>query len=140
VSPSTDNTFIPSAAPSSETEQRIEYFSFVKAILQNKQVLIEKEIFSTPDISVYTLDGFVKTLEDVSINEPGGLVFYLGQGYHSNLGHGIANLALFLAHASTRGLRLNTCDETTESDTDAECPMSTAAMRCPVLVDSITRR
>jgi hypothetical protein len=63
VSPSTDNTFIPSAAPSSETEQRIEYFSFVKAILQNKQVLIEKEIFSTPDISVYTFDGFMKTLE-----------------------------------------------------------------------------
>jgi hypothetical protein len=58
---------------------------------------------------------------------------------HSNLGHGIVNLALFLAHASTRGLRLNTCDEMTESDTDAECPMSTAAMRCPVLVDSITR-
>jgi hypothetical protein len=77
----------------------------VKVILEYKKELIVKKIFTTPDQPVYTFDGFLKALEDVSTNSPDGLVFYLGQDSNSNLGHGIANIAVFLAHAATRGKR-----------------------------------
>jgi hypothetical protein len=140
-SPFMDATSIPSVAPSSMFDQKMEYFALVKMILLDKREQVENEVFATPATAVYTFDGFLQALEDVSTTEYDGLSFYLGQDPTSNLGHGIANIALFLAHASTRGLRLNTCEETTDRDNnEILCPMSTAAMECTVLVDSITKR
>lgn len=140
-SPFMDPTSIPSSAPSSSFDQKMEYFAVVKMILQDKRDQLESEVFATPSTAVYAFDGFLQALEDVSTTEYDGLSFYLGQDPTSNLGHGIANIALFLAHASTRGLRLNTCEETTDRDNnEILCPMSTASMKCTVLVDSITKR
>eukprot|EP00804_Cyclotella_cryptica_P017910 CCRYP_001289-RA/>CCRYP_001289-RA protein AED:0.06 eAED:0.06 QI:88/1/1/1/1/1/6/58/1097 len=141
VSPFVDPTSIPSAAPSSEFVQRKEYFALVKMILEDKREQVENEVFVTPAPAVFTFDGFLQALEDVCTAEYDGLSFYLGQDSTSNLGHGIANIALFLAHASTRGLRLNTCEETTDiNNKEILCPASLATMECTVLVDARTRR
>jgi hypothetical protein len=103
ASPFIEPTSMPTDSPTSLVDQRMSYFENVKLILEYKKELIVKEIFTTPDQPVYTFDGFLKALEDVSTNSPDGLVFYLGQDSNGNLGHGIANIAVFLAHAATRG-------------------------------------
>jgi hypothetical protein len=110
TAPVVDPTQSPTASPFSEGDERMEYFLYVKMILDNKKEEIEKEIFTTPNIPIFTFDGFFEALEYVSTIEPEGLVFFLGKDRTSNLGHGLANIALFLAHASTRGMLLYCAD------------------------------
>ena len=117
-SPFVDPTSTPTGAPTSLADQRRSYFVYVKTILENKREEIEKEIFSTPNTPVYTFDGFLKSLEDMFIQQPDGLAFYLGQDSHSNLGHGIASVAMFLAHASTRGEFCCICFDDARAEVD----------------------
>lgn len=98
AAPFVDPTLAPTAAPTSLVDQRRAQFSYMKMILEHKREQIEKEIFSTPTTPVYTFDGFLKTLEDVFTNQPDGLAFYIGQDSTGNLGHGIVNVAMLLAH------------------------------------------
>lgn len=99
--PTKDPTAAPTDAPTSKYKENRTYFVYVKMILENKRQQIEKEIFSTPDTPVYTFDGFLETLRYVFTEEPDGLKFFLGQDSNSNLGHGIVNVALFLAHGKS---------------------------------------
>ena len=96
-------TLHPTEPPTSKSNERKAYFNYVSMIFDNKRERIEQEVFASLDNPIYTFDGFLEALEDFYTAEPAGLSFFLGQDATSNLGHGIVNIALFLAHASTRG-------------------------------------
>jgi hypothetical protein len=85
ASPFIEPTLAPTYSPTSLIDQRLSYFLHVKTILEYRKEQIVKEIFTTPGTPVYTFDGFLDALEDVSTNAPDGLIFYLGQDANSNL-------------------------------------------------------
>ena len=103
-------TAIPSQSPSRELDVRFERFREIELFLKQRRGLIESKIFVSETLAgitpstLYTLDGFLDTLREVSTTGIEGLVFFLGQqGSGNNLSHGLVNIALFLAHAMTRG-------------------------------------
>jgi hypothetical protein len=53
-------------------------------------------------------------------------MFYIGQDDDKNFNYGIVNMALFLAHATTRGLKFDSCEEVNHHLIDGKLPFSNA--------------
>ncbi|KAL7527686.1 hypothetical protein ACHAXR_002079 [Thalassiosira sp. AJA248-18] len=121
--------------------------------LKRRRDLIESNIFTTSgraQSKVYTLDGFLNTLKDLTTGGIDGMMFYIGQGAAGNFDHGLVNIALFLAHAMTRGISWDTCEEVNHHLVEGKlplsnscgqhgrlysndiCPLADAAMECAV--------
>lgn len=147
-------TSVPSGAPTRLLDARLAGFEEFAMYLTNRREVIENEIFVTETDSglqpstQYTLDGFLNSLRDMVTEGIGDAVFYIGQG--GDFHQGLVNVALFLAHALTRGIAWDTCEEINHhlvdgklplsnscgqhgrSYSDDICPLTDAAMECPV--------
>jgi hypothetical protein len=116
----------PSVSPSKEIDVKIARFNAVKTMMQDRSVQLESDVFvSVAPTQLYTLDGFLNALEELVIKGIDGSMFYLGQE-NGNLGHGLANIAMFLAHAMTRGLKWDTCEEVNHHLLDGKLAISSA--------------
>lgn len=149
-------TSIPSEAPTREMDAKLATFEDMAMYLERRRVLIENEIFVSESDSglerskMYTLDGFLVNLKELATVGVDDMMFYVGQGRNGNFDHGLVNIALFFAHAMTRGIKFDTCEEVNHhlvngrlplsnacgqhgrSYGDDICPLADAAMECRV--------
>ena len=148
-------TDIPSESPTRAIEPRIALFEDITRHLNLRRDEIESQVFVSESDSgyvpskLYTLDGFINNLRSLAIEGVDDMMFYIGQD--GNFDMGLANIALFLAHAMTRGILWDSCEEINHhktSDgklplsnacgqhgktyTDDICPLADAAMECAV--------
>mmetsp|Transcript_949 Transcript_949/g.2041 ORF Transcript_949/g.2041 Transcript_949/m.2041 type:complete len:1224 (-) Transcript_949:127-3798(-) len=128
--PFTPPTSVPSEPPTRVVDSRISYFEDLSTYLKLRRTLIESEIFVSKsknrDDRLYTLDGFLNALRDFATEGVGDLLFYIGRGKDGNFDHGLTNIALFFAHAMTRGIAWNTCEEVNHHLIDGKLPLSNA--------------
>jgi len=124
---------VPSESPTRVMDSRIAHFEDVSRYLKRRRALIDSDIFVSETNSgraqsrLYTLDGFLNTLQELAtegVDEK--MVFYIGQGKVGNFEHGLVNIALFLAHAMTRGILWDTCEEVNHHLVDGKLPLSNA--------------
>lgn len=119
--------------------------------LEYRRPYIESTVFVTETQSgleptkLYTLDGFLGSLEDFVTEGVNGVMFNIGQGADSSFQQGLVNIALFLAHAKTRGLSWDTCEEVNHQLIDGKLPLSNACgqfgqsysdQNCPVAMEA----
>jgi hypothetical protein len=76
---------------------------------------------------MYNYDGFLEALNVYSKGLMGPSYFYFGDDTISSINYGLANVALFLAHASIETVKFNICDEINwEKDVFGNYPLSNA--------------
>ncbi|KAL7551849.1 hypothetical protein ACHAWF_015050 [Thalassiosira exigua] len=145
----------PSEAPTRVLDARLAHFEDLELYLKRRRVSLESDVFvsygdSGPKPStLYTLDGFLTALKELATEGAGDMLFYIGDS-RSDFEQGLVNIALFLAHAMTRGIKWDTCEEVNHhfvngklplsnacgqhgrSYTDDICPLADAAMECAV--------
>lgn len=129
-------TDIPSGFPSESPTQVMDMilgrFEELKEYLERRRQHIVSTIFVSETNSgqapsnLYTMDGFLIALEDVSTEGVDGALFDIGQGAGDSLEHGLVNIALFLAHAMTRGILWDTCEEVNVQLVNGKLPLSNA--------------
>ena len=133
--PLIDITSAPSIAPSREVTKLLRRFDDLKEHLLTRRRLLESKVFvsetqSGPSSTTfYTLDGLLVVLRELATKgsddgNGGNLMFYIGQDHEENFSYGLVNLALFLAHATTRGLRYDSCEELNHDLIDGKLPIS----------------
>lgn len=163
ASPLVDVTSQPSEAPSREITVLLRRFNELKEHLITRRRLLQSKVFVSETKSggfssskLYTLDSLLSVLKDLATkgSDDGtgsNLMFYIGQDDDKNVEYGLANFALFLAHATTRGLRYDTCEEVnnhlmnggklpisnscgqhSQSYNEDICPMADIAKECPI--------
>ena len=59
---------------------------------------------------LYTFDGLMNALRDLTTVGINDMVFNIGQDAGGSLEQGLVNIALFIAHAQTRGMFWDTCE------------------------------
>jgi len=135
ATPIMDITSTPSVAPSREITVLLRRFSELKEHLINRRRLLDSKVFVSETKSglasskLYTLDGLLTVLKDLTTKgsddgNGSNLMFYIGQDNDDNANYGLVNIALFLAHASTRGLRFDTCEEVNHHLIGGKLPIS----------------
>lgn len=161
ATPLVDFTSAPSAAPSREVTVLNRRFNDFQEHLINRRSLLESTVFVSEtesglaDSTLYTLDGLLSVLKDLTTKgtddgSGANLMFYIGQDNDKNFSYGLVNMALFLAHATTRGLRFDSCEEVnhhliegklpisnscgqnSQSYNEDLCPMADVARECPL--------
>jgi len=137
ATPLMDITSAPSVAPSREVTMLLRRFNYLKQHLINRRDLLESKVFITEtkfglaSSTLYTLDGLLSVLKDLTTKgsddgNGGNLMFYIGQDDDKNVNYGLVNIALFLAHATTRGLRSDSCEEVNHDLVEGKLPFSNA--------------
>mmetsp|Transcript_29382 Transcript_29382/g.69883 ORF Transcript_29382/g.69883 Transcript_29382/m.69883 type:complete len:1241 (+) Transcript_29382:412-4134(+) len=110
----------PSAAPTSEDDARLARYNDMAMYLQSKRKAISSMIFKGV---TYSLSGLLFAMKDLATTGLGDdLFFYIGQDDDFDLG--LANVAVFFAHAMTRGLATDTCEEINVDHVDGKLPLS----------------
>lgn len=136
ASPSRSPVFIlssvPSESPTRLIDARLALFEELRLHLNRRRVFIEEQIFVSEtktgqwaSSELYSLDGFLNSLKDlaiVGVNDE--QMFYIGQGATGNFDVGLVNVALFLAHAMTRGISWDTCEEVNHHLVNGKLPLS----------------
>ena len=152
----------PTPSPTSVLDVRRAYFDEISGYLKRRRTPIENTIFVSQSRSgfgkvysgLYRLDGFINNLQTLILVGVDDMFFYIGQkengGGSLNLDEGLVNIALFLAHAQTRGITWDTCEELNDhlvnnqlpfsnscgqhgrSYGDDLCPLAQAARECKV--------
>lgn len=128
--PFTPPTSVPSEPPSRIVDARISFFGDISTYLKRRRAMIESEIFVSKSnfgqqkSTLYTLDGFLDNLRVVATGGFDGMIFYIGQGRGGDFTEGLVNIALFLAHAMTRGILWDTCEEVNNHLIDGKLPLS----------------
>eukprot|EP00571_Detonula_confervacea_P001264 CAMPEP_0172318412 /NCGR_PEP_ID=MMETSP1058-20130122/34795_1 /TAXON_ID=83371 /ORGANISM="Detonula confervacea, Strain CCMP 353" /LENGTH=1348 /DNA_ID=CAMNT_0013033243 /DNA_START=80 /DNA_END=4123 /DNA_ORIENTATION=+ len=147
---------VPSESPTTLLDTRLTRFEDVSRYLKRRKQPIESTIFVSETNSglaqskLYSLDGFLNALKDLATGGVDDKMFYIGQGVAGSFDQGLVNIALFLAHAMTRGILWDTCEEVNHhlvdgklplsnacgqhgrSNSDDMCPMADAAKECAV--------
>ena len=118
----------PSEAPTREIDARNTLFREMQRYLRLRREPIEREVFVSEagngkaKSKLYTLDGFLQSLNALSTRGVDDMSFYIGQDGNFDLG--LVNIALFLAHAMTRGIKWDTCEEVNHHLVDGLLPIS----------------
>lgn len=137
ATPLMDFTSAPSEAPTREVTVLLRRYDDFRTHLLNRRRLLDSKVFVSETKSglasstLYTLDGLLSILKDLATkgtDDGSGhnLMFYIGQDNDKNFNYGIVNMALFLAHATTRGLRFDSCEEVNHHLVDGKLPISNA--------------
>jgi len=96
-------------------------FNDMAMYLQSKRKAISSKIFKSG--LTYTLDGLLFVMKDLATTGLwDDLFFYIGQDDDFDLG--LANVAVFFAHAMTRGLATDTCEEINVDHVNGKLPLS----------------
>ena len=150
LTPTSIPSDIPSTPPTIFTDMINLRHDYMKTYLEYRRPFLESTVFVTETQSgleptkYYTLDGFLSSLEDFVTEGVNGLMFIIGQGANS-FEQGLVNIALFLAHAKTRGLLWDTCEEVNHQLVDGKLPLSNACgqfgqmysdQNCPAAMDA----
>ena len=133
--PIIDITSVPSVAPTREVTVLLRRFNDLKEHLIDRGRLLESKVFVSESKSglvtstLYTLGGLLSVLKDLTTKgsddgNGGNLMFYIGQDDDNNANYGLVNIALFLAHGTTRGLRFDTCEEVNHHLIEGKLPIS----------------
>lgn len=130
--PTEPPTFRPSPPPTRAIVNDYAIADEVEKFLDENKAKIESTIFVSDSANgkvpskLYSYDGFLYSLKEASRKGIGENYFYFGQGKEGGRDYGLVNIALFLSHAMTRGLKWDTCEEVNEHAIDDKLPMSNA--------------
>jgi len=130
--PTEPPTFRPSPPPTRSIVNDYAIAEEVEKFLGKNKAKIESTVFVSDSANgkvpskLYSYDGFVYSMKEASRKGIGDDYFYFGQGKEGGRDYGLVNIAMFLAHAMTRGLKWDTCEEINEHAIDDKLPLSNA--------------